>query len=276
MSDTTLKPSVTILGLGRMGSAFARGLLESGWTRDRLRAVEADPAVRERAGGLGIDVLPAAEATATTNVVILAVKPKDVDAALAVMNPSRWPVESLLLSLAAGVRTERLVGAWGSRPLVRAMPNLAATIGRAVTALYAVPACDDRARDWATTLATSVGAAYWCSREDDLDVATALSGSGVAYVLLLMEAMMEEGVALGLPPSLAERLVAETVAATPALLAAVRMTPATLREQVASPGGTTEAALRVLAEGKFEPLLRSAVHAAWARALELGVRKHTP
>ena len=276
MTETAARPSVTILGLGRMGTALARGLLEAGWPPARLRAAEADPLAREGAGTLGIEVRPSPAETAVTDVVVLAVKPKDTAAALAALVPPRWPEGSLLLSLAAGVPTGRLAALWGARPLVRAMPNLAATIGRAVTALYAVPASSERSRAWAARLLAAVGDVHWCAREEDLDAVTALSGSGIAYVLLLMESMVEEGVALGLARPLAERLVAGTVAATPALLAGTGTTPAALCERVASPGGTTEAALRALADGGFSPLVRSAVHAAWARALALGGQGPTP
>jgi pyrroline-5-carboxylate reductase len=274
MPETTTQASVTILGLGRMGTALARGLLEAGWPPERLCGIDAEPSARARAKSLGITVAALREeAPAATDVVVLAVKPKDVASAVNALAPHRWPAASLLLSLAAGVPTARLSPLWGARPLVRAMPNLAATIGRAVTALYAVPACEDAARAWAGDLLSAVGEVYWCPREEDLDTATALSGSGLAYVLLLMEAMIEEGVALGLPRSVAERLVSGTVAATPALLAATGAAPTALCGQVASPGGTTEAALRVLGDGGFEPLVRSAVRAAWARALALGGRE---
>jgi pyrroline-5-carboxylate reductase len=275
MTETTMQPSVTILGLGRMGTALARGLLEADWPSARLCGVDADPSARARAKTLGIAVRALPEEAAASDVVVLAVKPKDVAPAVEALTRQRWPAGSLLLSLAAGVPTARLVPLWGARPLVRAMPNLAATIGRAVTALYAAPGCEDAARAWADDLMSAVGEVYWCPREEDLDTATALSGSGLAYVLLLMDAMIEEGVALGLPRPVAERLVFGTVAATPDLLAATGATPSALCGQVASPGGTTEAALRVLDDGGFAPLIRSAVRAAWARSLALGGREQT-
>ena len=271
MTERFSRPSVTVLGLGRMGTALVHGLLKAGWSRSCLRAVETDPHAREHARETLriIEVLASPTATARTDVVVLAVKPKDTDAALDALSPFQWPDGSLLLSLAAGVSTKRLAVHWGTRPLARAMPNLAATIGRAVSALYATPASDEKARSWAASLLAAVGEVHWCAREEDLDAVTALSGSGIAYVLALMESMIEEGMALGLSQPLAEQLVAGTVAATPALLAATGGDAAALCARVASPGGTTEAALRVLAEGDFSRLVRSAVRAAWTRARSL-------
>lgn len=270
MAGTT-PPSVTIVGLGRMGSALLEGLCAAGWPAGSLWAVEPSPEARAARSRRGVDVRDVGEARPASDVVVLAVKPRDVEAALRALSPASWPERTLLLSLAAGVGTARLAALWGGgRPVVRAMPNLAATIGRATTALYAPPTTGEGPRAWASRLLEAVGRVDWCAREEDLDAVTALSGSGIAYILLLIEAMIAEGVSLGLDPGLARALVAGTVEATPALLEREGASPAELRARVASPGGTTEAALAVLARGGFETLVREAVRAAWARSRALG------
>ena len=153
---------------------------------------------------------------------------------------------------------------------VRAMPNLPAAVRRGITGVAASATISAAQRAVATTLLTSIGAVEWLPSEDAIDAVTAVSGSGPAYVFHLVEAMAAAGARLGLAPDVAERLARETVIGAGELLRQSPLAPATLRENVTSPGGTTAAALAVLmaADGLTE-LMAQAIAAAHARAQEL-------
>ena len=179
---------------------------------------------------------------------------------------------AVMISIAAGTNTATLRKAWGaSARIVRAMPNTPGAIGRGITALYAAKGVGVKERALAERLLSALGRTVWVKREADIDAVTAVSGSGPAYVFLLVEALADAAEAEGLPRSLAEMLARTTVAGSGALLDADSASAETLRRNVTSPGGTTEAALGVLlARDGLSPLLRRAVAAARRRARELG------
>jgi pyrroline-5-carboxylate reductase len=178
---------------------------------------------------------------------------------------------ALVLSIAAGLTTRVLREALGaSVPVVRAMPNTPGAIGRGITALYAgkLRAAD---RALAEALMTALGETLWVSNEGQMDAVTAVSGSGPAYVFLLAEALAAAGRAEGLDAKAADRLARATVAGAGALLETDNRAPSALREEVTSPGGTTEAALkRLMGENGLETLMKEAVGAATRRGRELG------
>jgi pyrroline-5-carboxylate reductase len=150
------------------------------------------------------------------------------------------------------------------------MPNTPAAIGKGITVACAGPGVGEPLKRQCTSLLEAVGAVEWIEDEAQMDAVTALSGSGPAYVFLLAEYLAAAGVAEGLPQALADKLARATVAGSGALLDARTETPASLRNEVTSPGGTTEAALKVLmAKDGLEPLLRKALAAAAARGRKL-------
>lgn len=154
-------------------------------------------------------------------------------------------------------------------PIVRCMPNTPASVGFGMTVLYASAAVSPSQKECAYSLMSSVGRAIWVGDECQFDAVTALSGSGPAYAYLLMEAMIDAGRQLGLPTEAAEILTRQTVLDAPHLASDPRHAIQELRRQVTSPGGTTEAAINVLQENGFKPLMERAVHAAALRSAEL-------
>ena len=273
-----------LVGGGRMGTALLDGWLARGLAPDDAVVIEPDP---QRAAALarqGVQVHPAAAALAeglAPRIVVLAVKPQVMGAVLDTLG-NRLGRPGLVVSIAAGKPLAVFEAAFGADvPIVRVMPNTPAAIGRGISALFANEAAGQADRDLAEELMAAVGETVWLAAEDDMHAVTALSGGGPAYVFLLVEAMAVAGERLGLDPDLAMRLARKTVAGAGALLDSTDTTPASLRQAVTSPGGTTKAALEVLipaADGpdvEDEPmglaeLMTEALAAAAERSRELG------
>ncbi len=256
-----------------MGGALARGWVANGRGRS---VVVVDPAIaaklkRElRDGGARVNPRKAELEALTPSVVILAVKPQSM--AEVAPRYARFAASATFVSIAAGASIATLRGYLGdAAAVVRAMPNLPAVVGAGVTAMVAGPGVTtDETRRAALALAPS-GEIVHVADEALIDPITAVSGSGPAYVFLLVEALAEAGVAAGLAPELAMRLARATVIGSGTLLAASSAGAADLRRDVTSPGGTTAAALEILTgESGLAPLMARAVQAAAARAKALG------
>lgn len=261
---------VALVGTGAMGSALARSWIEAGMDPPDLTVCDKDAArAQSLANELGCRTSPAAgDAVAGALAILLAVKPQDIDGLADAA--CRAVPGATCVSILAGVRTSRLETLFGPRVgVVRAMPNLAVTVGAGVSAVVPGARAGDKDVERAIRLLGCSGEVLRLPAEDQMDAVTALSGSGPAYFLLLAEALAEAGVAAGLPEALAGRLAAGTAVGAGALLSRSRKAPADLRRGVTSPGGTTESALAAFAEGGFRPLVRRAVEAAAARSREL-------
>jgi pyrroline-5-carboxylate reductase len=264
--------TIVFIGGGNMAASLIGGLRRAGHDVSRLRVVEPDAARRaalaERhdlhaAAAVAADILDA-------DVCVLAVKPQviaDVARGLKPLLPHPRPV---VLSVAAGVPTAALAAWLGDDvPLVRCMPNTPALIGAGASALYAGPEVGARQRAGAQAILETAGTTVWVEDEAALDAVTATSGSGPAYFFKFMEAMQAGAEGLGLPPDTARALVLQTA------LGAARMAlesgddPATLSAKVTSPGGTTERALAIFAEGGLDALVDTAMRAAAERSREL-------
>jgi pyrroline-5-carboxylate reductase len=204
-------------------------------------------------------------------VMVLAVKPQSMAEALAQVKALAAP-DTTVLSIAAGVRLAKLAAAFPEKqPIVRAMPNTPAQVGMSMTVAVANPNVGEAARATIDGLLRAIGEVAWVEDEGLIDAVTAVSGSGPAYIFLLAECLAAAAREAGLPGPLADQLARQTVAGAGALLAKSPLSPAELRKNVTSPGGTTEAALKVMmAEGGLEPLLTRAVAAAKKRSIELG------
>ncbi len=260
---------LTLLGGGNMGGAMLRGWIAAGL--DPASVTVVDPRPSDALAPLfdqGVSHRTSAPEV-PQDVVVLAVKPQLLDEAAAPLAGAL--VEgTLLLSVAAGRTVASIEALLGAHPVVRAMPNTPALIGRGITGAFANARVNENARAVADRLLSASGPVEWVSSEAEIDMVTAVSGSGPAYVFLLAEALAEAGVAAGLEPALAMRLARHTVAGAGELMIRSEDAPAQLRRNVTSPKGTTEAALNVLmADDGFGPLLRKAVAAAKARAEEL-------
>ncbi|ACI99294.1 pyrroline-5-carboxylate reductase [Rhodospirillum centenum] len=265
--------SLLLVGCGKMG-----GALLSGWraasVASRIVVVEPSGPAAAFPSGVpdGVEVVTGAEALPSgfaPDAVVLAVKPQMMDAAAPAY--ARFAGTAVFLSIAAG-RTvgyfERVFGSGAA--IVRAMPNTPAAIGRGITAAVANAAVTSEQRDLCTRLLAAAGEVAWLSEESQIDAVTAVSGSGPAYVFLLVEALAKAGEAAGLPPDLAMTLARATVSGSGELLHRAAEPADQLRRNVTSPGGTTQAALDVLmAPDGLGPLLDRAVAAAVRRSREL-------
>jgi pyrroline-5-carboxylate reductase len=262
---------ILLIGYGNMGRALTEGWLARGRAADAIRVIDPSADARSAASHRG---LVAAQAYApdpgfTPDVVVVAVKPGQVrDCLRGVDALAPRPV---FLSIAAGKRIASFTKLLGAAPIVRAMPNTPAAIGQGMTVLCPNETVTSAQRALCEELLGVVGATAWVEDETLMDAVTALSGSGPAYVFLLIESLIAAGESLGLEPELARQLAGQTVAGAGAYAVAADAPAAELRRRVTSPGGTTEAALAVLmaANGGLPSLIRAALERAAARSREL-------
>ena len=268
-----LAKRIGFMGAGRMATALAQGLVQA----ELLPAsaiVACDPSNAARQSFL--TVVPGANvgegnvaAVSATDVIFLAVKPQQIGEALAALKDSIGQ-DSLVVSIAAGITLARLSeGLPTGQRIVRVMPNTPCLIGKGASgfSLGEYATVDDGRL--VAQLLSAVGAAFEVP-EEMLDAVTGLSGSGPAFVYSMIEALTEGGEAAGLPPQLAAELAARTAAGAAEMVLQTGESPATLRERVTSPGGTTVAGLAVLAERKFNSAIADAVQVAARRSAELG------
>lgn len=257
---------LVLLGCGKMGSAMLAGWLAQGLPADRVWVLDPAPSEWVRATGVRINEdLPDAPA-----VVLIAVKPQMMGDALPRL-AALGRGETVFVSVAAGTPLAAFEAAFGAdTPIVRAMPNTPAAVGKGITAICA-NGPGHAALDEAEMLLSAVGEVVRLDDEAQMDAVTGVSGSGPAYVFHLIETLAAGGVAQGLPEDLAMRLAKATVAGAGALAMAAQEDPGQLRVNVTSPNGTTQAALEVLmdASAGFPALLPRAVAAATDRSKEL-------
>lgn len=257
---------ILLVGAGRMGGALLDGWAAAGAFEPAgigiLDPHPGEAAGRAAARGSSLSPDPAAART-----VLLAVKPQMWRDAARTLS-AELADDTVIVSIAAGVRTADLAAAFGGRRVARVMPTTAVAIGQGVASIHAQ---DAHALACARALFAPLATVVELADEGLMDAATAVSGSGPAYLYAFVEALEAAGVAAGLPETSAAQLARATVQGAAALMAQSGVEPVELRRQVTSPGGTTAAALEVLmGKGGLEPLLREAVAAAVKRSKELG------
>ena len=259
-----------LIGAGRMGGALLKGWMANGLAP--VVVVETNPSPELcKLAKQGVTLLKNLdEAPKKIRALVIALKPQilKVEAArLKAIASSGAPV----ISIAAGSSIKSMKAAWGkSARIIRTMPNTPGAIGEGISALYAPPDVPAKDRQLAEALLAALGEMVWVKRETDIDAVTAVSGSGPAYVFLMVEALAAAGVSEGLPAEVAMRLARKMVIGSGALLKADPASAEQLRKNVTSPHGTTEAALKVLmAKNGLPPLMKRAVFAARKRAREL-------
>jgi pyrroline-5-carboxylate reductase len=261
---------IAFLGGGNMAAALIGGLLRQGHERGAISVIEVSAEARKRlAAELGLTASAAPDAlTDAADVLVLATKPQDLRTALSGFSNLG---QKLVISIAAGVRLEAL-SRWlgGHRKIVRCMPNTPALIGAGISALHAMPEVSMKEREAAQAVLGAVGEVVWIDDERLLDPVTAISGSGPAYVFWFIEQLAAGGERLGLPKEAALRLAVQTVLGAAKLAAHSDKSPAQLRKQVTSKGGTTEAALKVFEREKLAEGVAQALEAASRRGGELG------
>lgn len=258
---TALSSKILLVGLGKMGGALLKG-----WSRTNSFVVSTlDPNTNDS------DYQSSEEITTKFDVIVLAVKPQIIaevtDSLKQIITPS-----TLVLSIAAGKTISFYEGLLGQETaIIRAMPNTPALVGKGISVLCGNKSTTQTQAQLAMNLMSSVGDAEWINDEKLMDAITALSGSGPAYVFHLIEAMTDAGIKMGLTPALSAKLARQTVIGSAALAAQeTNETAATLRKNVTSPGGTTEAALKVLcSENGLTDLMTRAIQAATDRGKEL-------
>ncbi len=260
---------VGFIGAGNMAEALARGLTARGTPRERICASDPSPERRQVFGELAGRIFEENHAVVErAEILVLAVKPQVMANVLSEIC-SIVRSETLVVSIAAGLSTEFLRHFLPAVPLVRVMPNTPCLVGKGMSVLYAAPGVADADRASAEGIFTACGKTAWVNDEDLLDPVTALSGSGPAYFFRFCELLAEAGQRLGLAPELADMLAQETCFGAAAILETTGETPAALRRKVTSPGGTTEAALKVVAERGLSDTIEAALSAASHRAGEL-------
>lgn len=271
---------IAFIGGGNMATALIHGVVEGDKEKtaagddSALSLVVSDPSAERRAGLVdryGIEAVGDNDtAVDGADIVVLAVKPQQIRAAAEQLRSELKP-EQLVVSVAAGITAEALAG-WlgGHEAVVRAMPNTPAMVGCGATGLYARSAVSEKDRSNAESLLRSVGVVQWVAEESDLDAVTALSGSGPAYVFLVMEAMQAAAESLGLDAEAARLLTLETVYGAARLAMTAGESPAELRARVTSPGGTTERGIAALEEAGLRAAFADALRAAHDRSAELG------
>ena len=268
--------NIALVGCGKMGSAMLRGWLDAG-IGGRIHVLEP----QGLPPGFGdftpnpVDCCTSAEdfarAASGADVYVLAVKPQIMEEVCRSI-AAAVPREALVLSIAAGQTIESFQRRFGeSQAIVRAMPNTPAAIGKGITVAVANGHVSDNQRGQADALLRATGQVEWVDDENLLDAVTALSGSGPAYIFLLIDTLAKAGEKAGLPADLAMKLARQTVIGSAALAESEPDTPAeTLRRNVTSPGGTTAAALKVLMDaGELQNLFDRAIEAARDRGREL-------
>ena len=262
---------IAVLGAGRIGEALISGLLSSGWREaaDLVASTRRDERAAELAERHGIvAMMDNVEAARDAALVVLAVKPQDMDALLDEVGPS-LTVEQTVLSIAAATPTrtvERYLAT--GVPVVRAMPNTPSTVHEGIAGLCAGANATDEHLTLAEEALAHLGSVVRVP-ERSMDAVTAVSGSGPAYFALLAEAMIEGGLLLGLSREISTQLVVQTMLGTAKQLRDEKLHPVELREMVTSPGGTTIAAIRELESAGVRAAFLNAIQAAMTRAKEL-------
>jgi len=262
---------IAILGAGRIGEALLTGLLSSGWrTREQLVVTaRSEGRVEELRSRHGVEATTSnADAVAGAEIVVVAVKPQDIDALLGEVGGLLVP-EQTVLTVAAAIPTAHIEERIAEGvPVVRAMPNAPSTVHEGMAGICAGAHAGDAQLALAEEVLSHLGRVVRVP-EQAMDAVTALSGSGPAYFALLAEAMIEAGILLGVSREISTTLVVQTMLGTAKQLRDLGMHPVELREAVTSPGGTTIAAIRELEQAGVRAAFLNAIQAAMTRSREL-------
>lgn len=267
MSNDLAERGLVLLGCGKMGSAMLQGWLADGLPPTSVHVIDPFPSEWLQAQGVNIN----ADLSAAPAIALIAVKPQMMGDALPALRAMAGG-ETLFVSVAAGVTLASYEAVLGdSCPIIRAMPNTPAAVGRGITALIGNTRVNPDQMALAEGLLQAVGQTVRLDNEDQMDAVTGVSGSGPAYVFHLIETLAAAGAAQGLPADLALKLARATVGGAGVLAEEADDSPAQLRVNVTSPNGTTQAALEVLMDEEtgFPALLKRAVKAATDRSKEL-------
>ena len=263
---------IAFIGGGNMGEAMLSAILAKGLSQPQAVSVSdiSQPRRQHLKKKYGVAVMgDNRQAVKRGDVVILAIKPQNLAEVMAELNGQLKPAQ-LVLSIVAGARINTLCLGLNHNCVVRAMPNTPAQIGEGITVWTATAEVTEPQKGWAGSILGAMGKEIYVDDEKYLDMATAVSGSGPAYVFLFVEALVDAARYIGLPRDMAEELVLETLLGSGHFLQKSGKQPSELRRMVTSPGGTTAEALLQLEKGKFTELVKQAVEAAYHKAKKLG------
>ena len=266
------KAVIAILGGGNMGASLLGGLIANHYPRENLWITDTDEEkLRNFHNQLQVQTTTDNQkAVQHADVIILAVKPNIFSELLANLSSTIQKKKPLIISIAAGVRVDTIQqGLGGELAIVRTMPNTPALIGCGATALFANEFVTEDQRDIAESILRAVGLTVWIKEEKQMDVVTALSGSGPAYFFLMIEALADAAEELGLSPEMAKLLTLQTAYGSSRMALESNHSAVELRKKVTSPGGTTEAAVQVLEESLLRDILKRTLLAAVKRSEEL-------
>jgi pyrroline-5-carboxylate reductase len=255
-----------------MGEAMLSALLEKKLSKPRDIFVSDVSEARRQYLKQKYDVIVTGEnkqAAAKAEVVVLAIKPQNLAPVMAELK-GQIKSSQLVLSIIAGAKIETLCSGLSHKRIVRVMPNTPAQIGEGMSVWTATAEVNARQKKWAGSILGAIGKELYVDDEDYLDMATAVSGSGPAYLFFFIEALVEAAVSIGLRRDTAETLVLQTMLGSEHLLQKSGKPPSELRRMVTSPGGTTAEAISEFEKGDFVNLIKKAVNAAYSKARRLG------
>lgn len=261
---------IGFIGTGNMASAIIKGIIDKNvFPASDVYICDIDDAkTQSLQQQLSVNVvIGAAELTKSVDIVVLSVKPQIMPVVLESLKES-VDSNTVFVSIAAGVTVEKITACLGDAPVIRVMPNTPALVGQGMAGLYA----NEKAKTYlpqVKAIFSAVGKAIVVEDESLIDAITAVSGSGPAYYFLMMEKMIDAAVALGIDVKDATTLVLQTAAGAAKLASQSQDSPATLRQKVTSPGGTTQAAIEVLEKADFGDAIINAIKQADARSKEL-------
>lgn len=267
---------IAVIGVGNMGAALIRGMLRKSWAKpDRFIAADMDKAkldVLSREFGIKVTE-DNRKAAKWADIILLAVKPQILDFVLDEIK-SELRIEQLLISVAAGIRTEHMTSRLGKDiPVVRSMPNIAALVGESATAISPGKYATKEHVKLAKEILESIGIVVEV-HETLMDAVTGLSGTGPMYVFLIVEGLSDAGVKVGLSRDTANALSVQTILGAAKMMRETGKHPAHLKDLVTSPGGTAISALHSLEKSGLKAMLIDAVETATKRSIELGKHPH--
>ena len=268
MSQST----ITFIGGGNMAGAIYGGLLDNGFDTNQLGVVDPSEEAQQKARSAGLKrVYSTAPSAIKDDLLVIAVKPQIASTVLASLQ-GKLSESTTVLSIIAGINAEslaKMLGLADTSSIIRCMPNTPALVNEGMTALLANSQCSEHGQRLAERVMAAVGKTIWVSEESDLDTVTAISGSGPAYFFLFMESLTEAAVRLGMPAEEARLLAVQTAIGSAKLAGASDDKLSQLRNNVTSPGGTTEQAILSFEQSGLRSVVDDAVLAARKRSIEL-------
>ena len=262
---------IAFIGAGNMANSLIHGLLNKGVDKSKITACDVDiEKLQALQQACGINIQSVEDAAKSSNVIVLAVKPQVMQQVCAQLKDLLPAKGSLIISIAAGIPLSSLENWLGAgQSIVRCMPNTPALVSEGATGLYANANTSADQASLAESVLSAVGICSWLDNEAQIDMVTALSGSGPAYYFLLMEAMEQAAITMGLAPEMARKFTIQTALGAAKLAASSDVAPDELRRRVTSPGGTTEAAIKSFESDAFRSIVERAISAAQKRSIEL-------